>query len=96
MVVAENEQLDATHSRKWLPVARAIAGGASSRGVADQIEKTFCQRLRRLQADGLLPSMIEALWLTFERLALSERTVMRESTLIFIDATQRSGTSLSV
>ena len=59
--MAENEQLDATHSRKWLPVARAIGKGASERGVADQIERTLCERLRRLRADGLLPVMIGAL-----------------------------------
>ncbi len=59
--MAENEHLDATHSRKWLPVARAISKGASVRGIADQIEQTLCKRLRRLKEDGLLPVMIAAL-----------------------------------
>lgn len=61
LAVAENEQLDATHSRKWLPVARAIKSGANVGAVTYEIEKTLCRQLRRLTKDGHLPEMICAL-----------------------------------
>ncbi|MEZ6069465.1 MAG: hypothetical protein R3C10_04145 [Pirellulales bacterium] len=59
--MAENEQLDASKSRKWRAVARAVAAKVDSDIIAAEVDRVFCQALRDVKKDGDLPGMIRLL-----------------------------------
>jgi hypothetical protein len=59
--VAENEQLDASRSRKWLAVSRAVAAGVDADIIGDEVERVFCHTLRDVKKDGDFSGLIRIL-----------------------------------